>query len=234
MPEVRRGDDLAGLIRKAADGPLGETIVVVAQKVVSKSEGAVVDLNSIEPSSFAVEWGARWNRDARLIELILRQSRRIVRMERGLIIAETHHGFVTANAGVDQSNVESNVPGGNCATILPRDPDQSARRLREALACGAVIITDTFGRPWREGLVNVAIGVAGLEPLEDYRGRLDRSGRALQSTVIALADELAAAAGLVMRKQDGVPAALVTGFEWKLADGSAAPLIRAPEKDLFR
>jgi coenzyme F420-0:L-glutamate ligase/coenzyme F420-1:gamma-L-glutamate ligase len=230
FPEVGQGDDLAALIRRVVDGPLDETIVVVAQKIVSKAEGAVVDLNSIEPSPFAADWAARWNKDARLMELILRESRRIVRMERGLIIAETRHGLITANAGVDQSN----VPGDNCATILPRDPDESARQLREALGCGAVIISDTFGRPWREGLVNVAIGVSGLQPLEDYRGRSDRSGRALQSTVIAVADELAAAAGLVMRKEEGVPVALVKGFEWKRSDGSAAELIRAPEKDLFR
>jgi coenzyme F420-0:L-glutamate ligase/coenzyme F420-1:gamma-L-glutamate ligase len=230
LPEVRESDDLAALIRARVDGSLDETVVVVAQKIVSKAEGAVADLNSIEPSPFAAEWAARWNKDARLMELILRESRRIVRMERGLIIAETRHGLVTANAGVDQSN----VPGDNCATILPRDPDESARRLREALGCGAVIISDTFGRPWREGLVNVAIGVSGLQALEDYRGRSDRSGRALQSTVIAIADELAAAAGLVMRKEEGVPVALVKGFEWKRSDGSAAALIRAPEKDLFR
>jgi coenzyme F420-0:L-glutamate ligase/coenzyme F420-1:gamma-L-glutamate ligase len=189
-----------------------------------------VDLDSIQPSRFAAEWGARWNRDPSLIELILRESRRIVRMERGVIIAETQHGFVTANAGVD----ESNVPGERRATVLPRDPDASARRMRESLACGAVIISDTFGRPWREGLVNVAIGVSGLDALDNYRGRSDRQGRALQSTVIAVADEIAAAAGLVMRKQDGVPAALVTGFDWTHAAGSAASLIRAAEKDLFR
>jgi coenzyme F420-0:L-glutamate ligase/coenzyme F420-1:gamma-L-glutamate ligase len=230
FPEVREGDDLVSLIRKAVDGPLDQTILVIAQKVVSKAEGAFVDLNTIEPSPFAAEWGARWNRDARLIEVILRESRRIVRMERGIVIAETHHGFVTANAGVD----ESNVPGDHRATILPRDPDESARRLRQALGCGAVIVSDTFGRPWREGLVNVAIGVSGLGPLEDYRGRSDRSGRALQSTVIAVADELAAAAGLVMRKDEGVPVALVTGFECKRSEGSAKPLIRGPEKDLFR
>ena len=247
LPEVRAGDDLAALIQKAtapsrsllgsgvseprasASG-LREVIVVVAQKVVSKAEGAIVDLNSIEPSQLASEWAGRWKKDPHLIELILRESRRIVKMERGIIIAETRHGFVTANAGVD----ESNVPGDHCASVLPRDPDASARRLHESLSCGAVIISDTFGRPWREGLVNVAIGVAGLEALDDYRGRSDRAGRALQSTVIAVADELAAAAGLVMRKQEGVPVALVTGFDWKRADGRAAALIRAPEKDLFR
>ncbi len=230
LPEVRQGDDLAALIRKATGNPLTAAIVVVAQKAVSKAEGAVVDLTSIEPSPFAMGWADRWNKDARLVELILQQSRRIVRMERGLIIAETHHGFVAANAGVDQSN----VPSENCATVLPSDPDSSARRLRKALACGAVIISDTFGRPWREGLTNVAIGVSGLDAIEDYRGRRDHTGRMLQSTVIAVADELAAAAGLVMRKEAGVPVAVITGFEWKQTEGSASALIRVPERDLFR
>ena len=169
IPEVERGDDLAELIRQAAakeKQPLDPgTIVVIAQKVVSKAEGAVVDLRTVEPSVLARDWAERWGKDARLIEVILRQSRRIVKMDRGVLIAETQHGFVTANAGVDQSNVE----GEELVTLLPRDPDASARRIREALGCGAVIITDTFGRPWREGLVNVAIGVAGLEALEDYR-----------------------------------------------------------------
>lgn len=234
LPEVREGDDLGVLIRQAAireQQPLGgETIVVVAQKVVSKAEGAVVDLRTVEPSERARQWAEQWGKDARLIELILRESRRIVKMERGVLIAETHHGFVTANAGVDLSN----VPGPDRAAVLPRDPDGSAQRLRSALGCRVVIITDTFGRPWREGLVNVAIGVSGIEALEDYRGLPDRHGRLLASTVIAVADELAAAAGLVMRKTEGVPVVLVTGFAWKRAEGSAGPLIRPAERDLFR
>jgi coenzyme F420-0:L-glutamate ligase/coenzyme F420-1:gamma-L-glutamate ligase len=231
IPEVRQGDDLAALVRYAAGGSLdGGTIIAVAQKAVSKCEGAVVDLRTIEPSAAACNWAAQWHKDARLIELILRQSRRIVKMDRGVLIAETRHGLVCANAGVDRSN----VPGEDCATILPADPDASARRLREALGCGAVIITDTFGRPWREGLVDVAIGVSGLEALEDHRGLRDRNGRVLEATVIATADELAAAAGLVMRKAEGVPAVLIKGFRWKAAEGSARALIRPPERDLFR
>lgn len=230
LPEICKGDDVAVLIREAAAGSLTETIVIVAQKIVSKAEGSMVDLRSIEPSPFAAKWAARWRKDARMIELVLRESRRIVKMDRGIIIAETHHGFVAANAGVDQSN----VPGEDRATVLPRDPDGSARQLRQRLDCGAVIISDTFGRPWREGLVNVAIGASGLEVLEDYRGRQDRNGRKLESTIVAIADELAAAAGLVMRKEEGVPVALVTGMKWTRADGSAAPLVRAPERDLFR
>jgi coenzyme F420-0:L-glutamate ligase / coenzyme F420-1:gamma-L-glutamate ligase len=234
LPEVRRGDDIGRLIASAAAREKrtidGTVIVVVAQKIVSKAEGAEVDLRAIEPSPLARSWAAEWNKDARLVELILRQSRRIVKMERGVLIAETRHGFVAAHAGVDQSN----VPGEDRATVLPDDPDSSACRIRALLGCGAVIVSDTFGRPWREGLVNVAIGLSGLAALEDYRGRRDREGRLLQSTVIALADELAAAAGLVMGKADGVPVALLYGLEWSATEGNARALIRAPERDLFR
>ncbi len=234
LPEIQPGDDLAGLIRQAAereDQPLGgSTIVVIAQKIVSKAEGSVVDLRTIEPSPAAKDWAGQWGKDPRLVELILRQSRRIVKMDRGILIAETAHGLVAANAGVDQSN----VPGEDRATVLPADPDASARRLREALGCGALLISDTFGRPWREGLVNVAIGVAGMDPLEDYRGRADRAGRPLQSTILALADELAAASGLVMRKTAGVPVVLISGLEWQPGEGTGRDLIRPPERDLFR
>jgi len=203
---------------------------VIAQKIVSKAEGAIQDLRAIEPSEFAKQWAGQWGRDARLIELVLRQSRRIVRMDHGVLIAETHHGFIAANAGVDQSN----VPGGHFATVLPRDPDDSARRIRRALGCGAAIVSDTFGRPWREGLVNVAVGVSGLAPLEDCRGARDRTGRTLNSTVIAAADELAAAAGLVMRKAAGVPVAVLSGIEWKQAEAPARQLLRDAARDLFR
>jgi len=229
LPEVRPGDDLATLIRPAA-GIDRSVIVAVAQKIVSKSEGAIVDLREIEPSALARSWAVEWNKDARLIELILAQSRRIVKMDRGVIIAETQHGFVCANAGVDQSN----VPGDDFATVLPIDPDASARRLHASLGCGAVIVTDTFGRPWREGLVDVAIGLAGLEPLDDHRGRADLHGRKLASTIIAVADQLAAAAGLVMRKDAGCPVALIRGFDWQPAEGTARALLRKPEQDLFR
>jgi coenzyme F420-0:L-glutamate ligase/coenzyme F420-1:gamma-L-glutamate ligase len=230
LPEVRPGDDLASLIGHSAAG-IDETVVLaVAQKIVSKAEGVIVDLRQIQPSALAQSWAAEWNKDARLIELILAQSRRIVKMDRGVIISETRHGFVCANAGVDQSNVE----GEDFATILPTDPDASARLLRTALGCGAVIITDTFGRPWREGLVDVAIGVAGLDPLNDHRGRTDRHGRTLSSTIIAVADQLAAAAGLVMKKDAGCPVALIRGFEWQAVEGSARALLRKPDQDLFR
>ncbi len=228
LPEVRPGDDLAALIREAAE--IDQSVIVaVAQKIVSKSEGAIVDLREIQPSSLAQSWATEWNKDARLIELILAQSRRIVKMDRGVIISETQHGLVCANAGVDQSNVE-----GDFATVLPSDPDFSAQRLRASLGCAAVIITDTFGRPWREGLVDVAIGVAGLDPLDDQRGRTDRHGRKLASTIIAVADQLAAAAGLLMLKPAGCPVVLIRGYEFQSAEGSARSLLRKPEQDLFR
>ena len=234
LPEVRRGDDLAALIRDAAKKerqPIDRSVILaVAQKIVSKAEGAIADLRDIQPSAFAQSWAGQWGKDARLIELILSQSRRILKMDRGVLITETRLGHVCANAGVDQSNVE----GDDFATILPADPDASAARLRKELGCGAVIITDTFGRPWREGLVDVAIGVAGFAPLEDYRGCVDRRGRKLSGTIVAVADQFAAAAGILMRKAEGYPVVLLRGFEWKAAEASARALIRSPEQDLFR
>ena len=234
LPEVHPGDDLAALIRDAANHEQQSidrsVILAVAQKIVSKAEGAVVDLREIQPSALARSWASEWGKDPRLIELILTQSRRVLKMDRGVLITETHLGHVCANAGVDQSNVE----GDHFATVLPKDPDASATRLRKELGCGAVIVTDTFGRPWREGLVDVAIGVAGLAPLEDYRGSLDRHGRKLSGTIVAVADQLAAAAGILMRKPAGCPAVLLRGFDWKAAEGSARALVRDREMDLFR
>ncbi|HZP33124.1 MAG TPA: coenzyme F420-0:L-glutamate ligase [Candidatus Acidoferrales bacterium] len=234
MPEVHRGDDVGALIRDAARKEHHfidpSVIVAVAQKIVSKAEGAVIDLRSIQPSPFARSWAAEWSKDARLVELILSESKRIVKMDRGILISETRLGYVCANAGVDQSNVASD----DFASVLPRDPDGSAMRLREQLGCGAVIITDTFGRPWREGLVDVTIGLAGLSALDDLRGTVDRRGRKLSGTIIAVADQLAAAAGILMRKSAGSPVVIVRGFEWKPAAGSAQELIRSPEQDLFR
>jgi coenzyme F420-0:L-glutamate ligase / coenzyme F420-1:gamma-L-glutamate ligase len=230
LPEVRVGDDISALIRAAAGSLERDTIVVIAQKIVSKAEGAVVDLRTVAPSELAKNWASEYSKDARLIEVVLRESRRIVKMDRGVLIVETRHGFIAANAGVDQSN----VPGEDFATTLPADPDASARRIHNELGCGAVIVSDTFGRPWREGLVNVAIGVSGLDPLDDLRGDRDRSGRLLQSSVLAVADELAAAGGLAMPKSAGTPVALITGFAWKRGDGSARALLRAPGRDMFR
>ena len=230
LPEVRPGDDIASFIRNAKEAMDRTVVLAIAQKIVSKSEGAIVDLREIQPSALARSWAEKWQKDPRLIELILSQSRRIVKMDRGVIISETHHGFVCANAGVDQSN----VPGDHFATILPNDPDASARRLRASLNCGAVIVTDTFGRPWREGLVDVAIGVSGLDPLEDLRGQTDRHGRKLSSTIVAVADQLAAAAGLVMRKAEGCPVALIRGFDFQPSESTARSLLRKPDQDLFR
>jgi coenzyme F420-0:L-glutamate ligase / coenzyme F420-1:gamma-L-glutamate ligase len=240
IPDIAVGADVGALIAAAA-ARAGQTIepgdvVVVAQKIVSKAEGAVVRLDDVAPSARAAEWAAAWNRDPRVVEVVLRESARIVRMERGILIAETHHGFVCANAGVDASNVH---PG--YVTVLPRDPDASAERIRRALMVRlkpdttdvGVIVSDTFGRPWREGVVNVALGVAGLRPLLDYRGCRDPYGRELSSTVMAVADEIAGAAELVMRKTVRLPVAIVRGVgEW-LGDGSGAELRRDRSRDLF-
>jgi coenzyme F420-0:L-glutamate ligase/coenzyme F420-1:gamma-L-glutamate ligase len=234
LPEITVGNDLAFLIKEAAqrEGHAidASVILAVAQKIVSKGEGCVVDLRTVRPSPLAASYASEWGKDPRVMEVVLAQSKRIVKMDRGILIAETRHGFVCANAGVDQSN----TAGGEFVTILPPDPDASAQKLWKALGCGAVIITDTFGRPWREGLIDVAIGVAGLQPIEDHRGRADWNGRPLTVTMIAVADQLAGAAGLVMRKSEGCPVVLIRGFEWEAAEGSARALLRAPEQDLFR
>jgi coenzyme F420-0:L-glutamate ligase / coenzyme F420-1:gamma-L-glutamate ligase len=237
LPEVTPGTDLAVAIIHAARAQMhlvDGDIIVVAQKIISKGEGRVVLLDSVVPSDRARSWARTWDKDARIVELVLRQSKRIVRMERGVIIAETQHGFICANAGVDVSNAE---PG--TAILLPENPDRSARvlqtRLCDAFQCHVgVIVADTFGRAWREGLVNIALGVAGLNPLLDYRGRLDASGRPLHATVIAVADELAAAAELVMGKAARVPVAIIRGVKLDTHSGSGADLIRSAEKDLFR
>ncbi|MDQ3812053.1 MAG: coenzyme F420-0:L-glutamate ligase [Chloroflexota bacterium] len=236
--EVQPGDDLAAVILAALQAQ-GESLrdgdmVVVTQKIVSKSEGCVVDLASVEPSELARTWAARWSKDARVVELVLRESQRIVRMERGVIISETRHGLVCANAGVDCSNV-----GGDRATLLPRDPDGSAARLRGALEQTSgvrlgVIISDTFGRAWREGQTNVAIGAAGVQVLRNFAGEVDPTGYQLRVTNLATADEVAGAAELVMGKLDGVPVAVVRGLEHFLGEGSAADLVRPASADLFR
>jgi len=239
LPDVTIDADVGVLIADAVAGARltiepGD-VVVVAQKIVSKAEGSIVRLDTVTPSSRAVDWGAAHGKDPRVVEVVLRESKRIVRMERGILIAETHHGFVCANAGVDASNVE---PG--FVTTLPRDPDRSAAAIRDAIAAAirinavAVIVADTFGRPWREGAVNVALGAAGLRALLDYRGCRDPYGRTLASTMIAVADEIAAAAELVMGKTAQVPVAIVRGAgEW-LGDGSGADLRRESGSDLFR
>jgi coenzyme F420-0:L-glutamate ligase/coenzyme F420-1:gamma-L-glutamate ligase len=238
IPEVRPGDDLPNLIARAAGEDLrAGDILIVTHKIVSKAEGRLVDLRAVEPSALAKGFAARYEKDPRQIEVVLRESRRIVRMDRGLIISETHHGLVCANA-VDASN----VPGSETVCLLPVDPDASAANLRSTLAKGsasagsdlAVIISDSFGRAWREGITNVAIGVAGMEPLADYRGETDPHGFPLAASILAVADELAAAAELVMGKTAGIPVAIFRNYAYKRGPGTARDLLIAPERDLFR
>ena len=236
IPEIGPGDDLAELIGRAVGENLrAGDILIVTHKIVSKAEGRLVDLRTIEPSALAKGFAARYERDPRQIEIVLRESRRIVRMDRGLIIAETHHGFVCANAGVDASN----VPGDDVVCLLPIDPDGSAAKLREALVSRTgsdptVIVSDSFGRPWREGITDVAIGVSGMNPLADYRGERDPHGHPLEASVLAVADELAAAAELVMGKTTGIPVAIVRGYPYARGSGTGRDLLMPPERDLFR
>jgi coenzyme F420-0:L-glutamate ligase/coenzyme F420-1:gamma-L-glutamate ligase len=236
--EVRPGDDVARLIVDAAAQqrtPLAAgDVVVIGQKIVSKSEGRLLRLTDVTPTPAALSMSAHLDRDPRLVEVILRESRRVVRMDRGILIAETHHGWVCANAGVDQSNVDRDM-----VALLPEDPDRSARRLRERmreLSGGdvAVIVADTFGRPWREGLTNIAIGVSGIAPLQSYLGQRDPAGRELQATILALADEVAGAAELVMGKLARIPAAIVRGLDLPAGEQGSKPLLRDPARDLFR
>ncbi len=238
IPEIAEGEDVAALItaalRDAAIDVAEGDLFVVAQKIVSKAEGRIVQLESVDPSPRAREWAAAYDKDARVVEVVLRESKRIVRMEGGVLISATEHGFVCANAGVDTSNVAKGT-----VTLLPRDPDASAQKIRAALETAfgvqvAVIVSDTFGRPWREGLVNVALGVSGIAPLIDYRGQKDSHGNALKVTVIAIADELASAAELVMTKSAGIPVAIIRGVKYKTEESSSRELIRVPELDLFR
>ncbi len=236
IPEVRPGDDLSALIMRAAgDGLRAGDVLVVTHKIVSKAEGRLVDLRRVEPSALAKGFAERYGKDPRQIEVVLRESRRIVRMDRGLIISETHHGFVCANAGVDASN----VPNRETVCLLPLDPDASAARLRVTLTerLGfdlAVLVTDSFGRAWRFGITDVAIGVSGMEPLADYRGQNDPHGRPMEASVLAVADELAAAAELVTGKTDGIPVAIVRGYPYEAASGTASDLLMPPERDMFR
>lgn len=238
IPEICAGEDLgkvvAGAARRAGIRFQHGDILVVAQKIVSKSEGAVVDLTGVQPTAPAVTLAERLKKDPRAVEVVLRESRRIVRSDH-VLIAETHHGFVCANAGVDHSN----VPGDDSVTLLPKDPDRSAKKLADALRRRtgkrvAVIISDTFGRPWRLGLTNVAIGAAGVPVLVDLRGTRDRHGKVLTATILAVADELAAAAGLLMDKATGSPVVLVRGYGYKPRFEPAAGIIRPAAEDLFR
>jgi coenzyme F420-0:L-glutamate ligase/coenzyme F420-1:gamma-L-glutamate ligase len=236
FPEVRPGDDLNRMISGAVARDLRpRDVLVVTHKIVSKAEGRLVDLRTIEPSTLAKAYATRYGKDPRQIEVVFRESRRIVRMDRGIIISETHHGFVCANAGVDASN----VPDDDTVCLLPVDPDASARRLRDALADDpgvevAVVISDSFGRTWRHGITDVAIGVAGMDPVADYRGQRDPHGFPMEASVLAIADELAAAAELVMGKTEGIPLAIVRGYSYSPVSGSARELLMPPERDMFR
>ncbi|HHY37393.1 MAG TPA: coenzyme F420-0:L-glutamate ligase [Clostridia bacterium] len=238
--EITAGHDLGLTIyeKAMAQGtPVQDgDIIVVTQKAVSKSEGMIVDLDTITPSPFALGISKTLNKDPRLVEVVLREASRIVKMDNGVIITQTHHGFVCANSGVDASN----VPGSSSVTLLPRDPDASAARIRARIQdlSGrrvAVIVSDTFGRPWRMGIVNVAIGVSGLEPIADLRGSADAFGKTLKATEIAVADEIASAAELVTGKTRGIPVVIVRGYPWSFSEtGSSKSLIRPKESDLFR
>jgi coenzyme F420-0:L-glutamate ligase/coenzyme F420-1:gamma-L-glutamate ligase len=238
IPMVQAGDDLAAIILNAAEaqGTALEDgdVLVVTQRVVSKAEGRVVPLDTFEPSPFALDWAARYEKDPRQVEAVLRESARIVRQVRGVMITETHQGLICANAGVDASN----VGGDDLVSLLPVDPDASCRALRDAVRARqgievAVVMTDTFGRPWREGQTNVAIGLAGMRPLTSYEGLQDLDGRELRVTMPCPADEIAAASGLVMEKLAAVPAAIVRGALYEQGEGSAREIVRPFERDLF-
>jgi coenzyme F420-0:L-glutamate ligase/coenzyme F420-1:gamma-L-glutamate ligase len=246
LPEVAPGDEIDAMIADAIVSSIGELresdIVVVTHKVVSKAEGQLVDLATVTPSPFARKWAEAWGKDPRQVEMVLSESKKIVRMHRGLVIAETEHGFICANAGVDASNA-----GEDMVVLLPKDPDGSAERIRHALTARffpdagpddtpvAVIVTDSFGRVWRNGIVNVAIGVAGINPFVDYRGQHDPDGYELRATVLAVADELAGAAELVMHKIHRRPVAVIRGYERQgiQEPGTGKDLVMPAERNLF-
>jgi coenzyme F420-0:L-glutamate ligase/coenzyme F420-1:gamma-L-glutamate ligase len=237
--EIKPGDSIADRLSRTLRQDnlafeLGD-ILVVKHKIVSKAEGCLVDLATIEPSTDSAAWAKKYNLDARVIELALRQSRAVIRRKKGVLITETQHGFICANSGVDVSNVD----GGRHALLLPADPDGSARKLHRELKKRTglaipVLITDTFGRPWREGLVDFCIGIAGMEALRDDRGRRDPHGYVLQASLEAIADELACAAALVCGKLNRTPACIVRGFPYKPARGCIRGLLRPEANDLFR
>ena len=237
--EIRSGDALADklleALRRHRRRFQSGDILVVKHKIVSKAEGRIVDLATIEPSAESMAWAKQYALDARVIELALRESRAVIRRKNGVLITETHHGFLCANSGVDVSNVD----GGDHALLLPEDPDRSAANLRRELKKHTglaipVIITDSFGRPWREGLTEFAIGIAGMKPLRDDRGRRDSHGYKLKASVEAIADELACAAGLVCGKLNRAPACIVRGFRYEAGGGGVKDLLRPASGDLFR
>ncbi|MCU0483979.1 MAG: coenzyme F420-0:L-glutamate ligase [Chloroflexi bacterium] len=243
IPEVEPGDDLGALLGDAlarTDGVLPlrpDDVLVVTSKIVAKAEAAFVDLHGVEPRPEALEFAARWGRDPRQVEVVLRQAVRTVRADRGVLVVETRHGFVLANAGVDASNVGPR--SGDVVLLLPDDPDGSARRIRAAIGerfgtMPAVVVSDSMGRPWRFGITDCAIGVAGMRPLDDLRGSPDADGRTMSATIRAVADEIAAAAELALGKTARRPAALVRGAAPPPGEGSIAELLFPPEYDLFR
>jgi coenzyme F420-0:L-glutamate ligase / coenzyme F420-1:gamma-L-glutamate ligase len=234
LPEIVAGADVADMIANAVELADGD-VVVVTSKVVSKSEDAVVNLDTVTPSAFAAEFAARWDKDPRVVEVVLRQASRVVRMSGPVLITETRHGFVCANSGVDQSS--SGAAGR--VVVLPEDPDASAGRLRKRFAeLGvdvAVIVSDTFGRPWREGQTDVAVGLAGIAPLTSYVGQVDPHGHEFKVQELCVADELAAAAELVKGNVSRIPAAVIRGFPWVRDDSAtAASILRDASRDLFR
>lgn len=244
--EVRAGDPLDTMIGDAIAGSTGDLqhgdIVVVTHKIISKAEGKLVDLATVEPSPFARRWAGQWGKDARQVEVVLSEATRVVRMHKGLIIAETRHGFICANAGVDASNAAP-----ESVVLLPNDPDASAAAIRRALMARffpeqphdapeiGVIVTDSFGRPWRNGIVNVAIGLAGIDAFADYRGKFDPDGYELRASILAVADELASAAELVMHKIAQVPVAVIRGYQWEPSEtgSTGADLVMPHERNLF-
>ena len=234
MPEIEPGADLAALIDDHVELADGD-IVVVTSKIISKAEGCTIDLADVTPSAFATDWATRWDKDPRVVEIVLRESSRIVRQVADLLITETRHGFVCANSGVDQSS--SGAAGR--VLVLPADPDASARRLRAGLTRAdrsiAVVITDTFGRPWREGQTDVAIGIAGIKPTHSYVGQRDPHGHEFRVQEICVVDEIAGAAELVKGNVSRVPVAVVRGYSWERDDEARlASVIRDPSRDLFR
>lgn len=234
-PGTSIADKLLESLRRRHQRLRSGDILVVKHKIVSKSEGRLVDLSTITPSAESIAWAVQYSLDARVIELALRESRSVIRRKNGVLITETQHGFLCANSGIDLSNVD----GGKTALLLPEDPDRSAANLRRGLkkktgTAVPVIITDSFGRPWRDGLTEFAIGIAGMKPLRDDRGRGDPHGYKLKASVEAVADELACAAGLVCGKLNRAPACIVRGFSYESGAGGVASLLRPPANDLFR
>jgi len=239
IPVIRSGDNLTEIIlataRRQGVKISNGDVIVITQKIVSKAEGRLINLDKVAPSSFALEIAKKTGKDPHYVDVILKETKNIVKITNKILIMETKHGFVCANAGVDRSNVSKH----EIVALLPKNPDKSAKQIRNEIKRKigvevAVIISDTFGRPWREGHINVAVGVAGMKPITDYRGKKDMFGYVLKVTTMAIADELASAAELVMGKTKSIPVAILKGLKYPKGDGTAKELVRPLEKDLFR